>query len=201
MFSRSTVKGASMNVPVIFGSVRVERQGIKLARFVQKELARLACSSVLIDPLEHKLPLLAMQYSDYERGKAPPELEELAELYRKADGFAIVCGEYNHGIPPALANLLDYFLEEYFWRPSAIISYSGGRFGGVRAAMQLRPILSELGMPSIPTTLPVGNVGSAFSEDGEPVDPEFRGRSKRFFDEFYWYMQALAEQRKKGVPY
>ncbi len=190
-----------MNVPVIFGSVRVERQGIKLARFVQKELARLGCSSTLVDPLEHRLPLLEMQYSDYPAGKAPEALEELAQLYRAADGFAIVTGEYNHGIPPALKNILDYFLEEYFWRPSAIVSYSGGRFGGVRAAMQLRMTLGELGMSSIPSTLPVPNVGTAFSDEGEPADPEFRTHSKRFFDEFYWYMDALREQRKKGVPY
>lgn len=190
-----------MNVPVIFGSVRVERQGIKLARFVQKELARLGCSATLVDPLEHNLPLLAMQYSDYEPGKAPAQLETLAELYRSADGFAIVTGEYNHGIPPALKNLLDYFLEEYFWRPSAIISYSGGRFGGVRAAMALRSVLGELGMPSIPSTLPVPNVATSFTDDGEPADPLFRERSKRFFDEFYWYMQALKERRAKGVPY
>jgi NAD(P)H-dependent FMN reductase len=190
-----------MIVPVIFGSVRVERQGIKLARFVQKELARLTCSSTLIDPLEHRLPLLEMQYSDYEPGKAPQVLEELAELYRKADGFAIVSGEYNHGIPPALKNLLDYFLEEYFWRPSANITYSGGRFGGVRAAMQLRMTLSELGMPSIPSTLPVPNIREAFTDDGEPTDPQFREHSRRFFDEFYWYMQALQNQRKSGVPY
>jgi NAD(P)H-dependent FMN reductase len=190
-----------MNVPVIFGSVRAERQGIKLARFVQKELARLGCSSTLIDPLEQKLPLLEMQYSDYERGKAPESLEQLAELYRNADGFAIVCGEYNHGVPPALKNLLDYFLEEYYWRPSAIISYSSHRFGGVRAAVQLRATLSELGMPSIPSTLPVPYVGKAFSDDGEPTDSTFREYAKTFFDEFYWYMEALKAQRKKGVPY
>src|SRR3546814_18651840 len=74
----------------------------------------------------------------------------LATLYRRADGFLIVSAEYNHGIPPALKNLLDHFLEEYFWRPSAIACYSAGQFGGVRAAMQLRSTLAELGMPSIP---------------------------------------------------
>ena len=41
----------------------------------------------------------------------------------------------------------------------------------------------------------------AFTDDGEPTDPAFRDHSRRFFDEFYWYMQALQEQRKKGVPY
>ena len=57
---------------------------------------------------------------------------------RRPRRFAIVSGEYNHGIPPGLKNLLDHFLEEYFFRPSAIVCYSAGQFGGVRAAMQLR---------------------------------------------------------------
>lgn len=190
-----------MKVAVLFGSVRTHRQGIKLARFVVKELERRGCTPALIDPAEVRLPLLEMQYSDYEAGQAPPELERLAQLYRSVDGFAIVTGEYNHGIPPALKNLLDYFLEEYFWRPSAIVSYSGGRFGGVRAAMQLRSVLGELGMPSIPTTLPVGNVGESFTDEGDPVDPRWVERSAQFFDEFYWYMEALAAQRTQGVPY
>ena len=64
-------------------------------------------------------------------------------LYRGADGFVGVSGEYNHGIPPALKNLLDHFLEEYFFRPSGIACYSAGAFGGVRAAMQLRMSLAE----------------------------------------------------------
>ena len=190
-----------MHVAVLFGSVRVHRQGIKLARFVDKELQRRGCTSTLVDPAVHRLPLLEMQYSDYPAGQAPPELESLAKLYRAVDGFVIVSGEYNHGIPPALKNMLDYFLEEYFWRPAGIVSYSGGRFGGVRAAMQLRMTLGELGMPSIPTTLPVTNVGEAFTEDGEPTDARFAERSAQFFDEFYWYMEALSAQRAKGVPY
>ena len=51
-------------------------------------------------------------------------------LFRRADAFVIVTAEYNHSIPPALSNTLDHFLEEYFWRPSAIVCYSAGAFGG-----------------------------------------------------------------------
>ena len=40
-----------------------------------------------------------------------------------ADAIVVVSGEYNHSIPPALSNLLDHFLEEWFWKPSAIVCY------------------------------------------------------------------------------
>jgi NAD(P)H-dependent FMN reductase len=191
----------SFNVPVIFGSVRTERQGIKAARFVVSELKRRGWNPTLVDPLELQLPLLDKMYKEYAPNPAPENLERLAELYRSADGFAIVSGEYNNGIPPALKNLLDHFLEEYYWRPSAIICYSSGRFGGVRAAMQLRMTLAECGMPSIPSLLPVPQIEKAFTDDGEPTNPAFREWNCAFFDEFGWYMDALRAQRAKGVPY
>ncbi len=188
-------------VPVIYGSVRTARQGIKAARFVRRELVRRGIEAVLIDPLEKPLPLLDRMYKEFPPGTAPAVMEELAVLFRQADGFAIVSGEYNNGIPPALKNLLDHFLEEYYWRPAAIACYSGGRWGGVRAAMQLRMTLSEMGMVTIPSLLPTAHVGETFTDDGTPTDPKTEPYSAQFFDEFIWYMQALRERRKSGVPY
>ncbi len=188
-------------VPVIFGSVRAERQGIKAARYVVKAIERRGWEAMLIDPLEYRLPLLDRMYKEFPRGQAPAVMEQLAEIYRRADGFAIVSGEYNHGIPPALKNLLDHFLEEYFWRPAGIICYSGGYFGGVRAAMQLRMSLAEMGMVTIPSLLPVPYVGKAFDDAGNPTDDGFEARHEEFFEEFAWYIEALRGQREKGVPY
>jgi NAD(P)H-dependent FMN reductase len=110
-------------------------------------------------------------YKEYLKGEAPEILERLATLFRRADAFVIVSAEYNHSIPPGLSNTLDHFLEEYFWRPSAIVCYSGGQFGGVRAAMQLRAMLCELGMPSISSLLPIPKIGSALDPEGSPRNP------------------------------
>ncbi|MDP9024350.1 MAG: NAD(P)H-dependent oxidoreductase [Candidatus Eremiobacteraeota bacterium] len=192
---------ADLLVPVIYGSVRTERQGIKAARFVVRELASRGVDAVLIDPLEYRFPLLDYMYKEYPPGTAPAGMEKLAKLLRAADGFAIVSGEYNHGIPPALKNLLDHYLEEYFWRPAGIICYSSGRFGGVRAAMQLRMSLAEMGMVTIPSLLPFPKVGSIFDEEGEPVDASTRTDAASFFDDFLWYARALRTARDSGgVP-
>jgi len=154
----------SLRFVILYGSVRETRQGIKAARFIVDQLARRGHSTNLIDPLEQRLPLLDRMYKEYTKGDAPAALQALAEIYRAADGFVVVSGEYNHGIPPALKNLLDHFLEEYFFRPSAIVCYSAGAFGGVRAAMQLRMTLGELGMPSIPSIFPIPHVQDAFDD-------------------------------------
>lgn len=192
---------APLTIAVLLGSVRVDRQGIKAARLLVSALENRGHEAVLVDPMEIRLPLLDRMYKEYPKGGAPAELEQLAGLYRRADGFLLVSAEYNHGVPPALKNLLDHFLEEYFWRPSAIACYSAGGFGGVRAAMQLRMILGELGMPSIPSLFSIPRIGEALADDGQPKDERTTKQMERFLDEFEWYAHALRRQRASGTPY
>lgn len=191
----------SLLLPVILGSVRSDRQGIRAARFITRHLESRGYEAPLVDPLELQLPLLDRMYKEYPKGDAPAVLQRLADLFRRADGFVIVSAEYNHSIPPALTNTLDHFLEEYFWRPSAIVCYSAGQFGGVRAAMQLRALLCELGMPSISSLLPIPKIGTALDEEGVPQQSWLDQAAKRFVDEFVWYAQALRRQRAEGTPY
>jgi len=191
-----------LNVLVFYGSVRSDRQGIKAAKFVLNKLKEREHDVALIDPLEYRLPLLDKMYKEYEKGKAPEPLETLAEMIRNADAFVVVSGEYNHSIPPALTNLMDHFLEEYFFRPSGIVCYSAGAFGGVRAAMQLRAFLAEIGTVSIPTLFPIPKVQDAFSDEGEPVDPDFHVYVKQFLDELEWYATSLKEaKQRRALPY
>ena len=186
---------------VLLGSVRRDRMGIRAARLLLEALDVRGHSSTLVDPMELQLPLLDRMYKEYPKGEAPENLEKLASLYREVDGFLIVSAEYNHGIPPALKNLLDHFLEEYFFRPSAIACYSAGAFGGVRAAMQLRMTLAELGMPSIPTLFPIPRIGQALDEDGAAREPWLADAMTRFLVEFDWYAGALKRERdRSGTP-
>lgn len=186
---------APLKIAVIYGSVRSARQGIKAARFVAERCAARGEEVTLVDPLDYPLPLLDRMYKEYQPGTAPATLEALAGIIRPADGYLVVSGEYNHTVPPALANLLDHFLEEYFFKPSGIVCYSAGSFGGVRAAMTLRAMLAEMGMSSIPSLLPVPRVGNAFDDHGTPNDDAWYGRAQKFLDEFCWYARALRAAR------
>lgn len=192
----------ALKIVILVGSVRSDRQGIKAARFVEASLCARGHDVTLVDPMAVGLPLLDRMYKEYAKGDAPRVLDDLAALYRSADAFVVVTGEYNHSIPPALSNLLDHFLEEYFFRPSAIVCYSSGAFGGVRAAMQLRAMLCELGMPSIPSLFPVPSIQNVFDDRGAPRDvAPVQRRFARFAAELEWYAGALSEARKSGVPY
>lgn len=187
----------ALKIAVIYGSVRSARQGIRAARFITAQCEQRGHEAVLVDPTEYPLPLLDLMYKEYDAGKAPQVLEKLAGIVRSADAYIVVSGEYNHTVPPALSNLLDHFLEEYFWKPSAIVCYSAGSFGGVRAAMTLRVMLAELGMSSIPSLLPVPRIGKAFDVDGKPEDDAWYKRVDKFLNELEWYGNAMKAAREK----
>jgi NAD(P)H-dependent FMN reductase len=191
----------SLNLLVIVGSVRVDRIGIRPARYLRQLCASRGHEATLVDPMEYRLPVLDRMYKEYPRGQAPETLERLANLIRTSDGVIVVSGEYNHSIQPALSNLLDHFLEEWFWRPSAIACYSAGQFGGVRAAMQLRALLPEIGMPSIPSILALPRAQDLFDEQDEAKADWVGRQAGRFLDELEWYAHALKAARAGGVPY
>ena len=81
--------------------------------------------------------MLDRMYKEYQPGEAPAAMEELAGKIRGADAFLFVTGEYNWGMQPGLKNLTDHYLEEWFWRPAAIASYSAGRLSGARSELCL----------------------------------------------------------------
>lgn len=188
-------------ISLLYGSVRSERIGIKAANYLEKKLKERGIKVNFIDTLEYKLPFLDKMHKEYSTGTAPEPMEKLSNLFTESDGFLVVTGEYNHSIPPALKSLLDHFQREYYFKPSAIASYSVGHFGGVRSAVHLRVILGELGMPSISSMLPFPGVGQLFNDDLVPKNEMVEKSTNRFIDEFLWYIEAYKNQREKGLPY
>ena len=184
-----------LNIAVIYGSARRGRQGIKAARFVVRKLEERGHAVTLVDSEVYALPLLERMYKEYEPDQAPAAMREVAEILTAADGFVVVSAEYNHSVPAALKNLLDHFQTEYLYKPSAIVTYSAGPFGGVRALINMRAILAELGTPSIPSAFPISGVQDAFDDDGNSLDAGYENRIKRFLDEFEWYGSALKHAR------
>lgn len=190
-----------LKIAVIYGSVRSDRQGIKPSKFFINKLSEREVEVHFIDPLIFPLPFLDKMFKEYNPENAPENMRKVSDILTDSDGFLIVTGEYNHSIPPALKNLLDHFQREYFFKPSAIVSYSAGNYAGVRSAVHLRAILAELGTPSISSMFPIAQVQNAFDNDGNALNDFYEKRSKRFLDEFIWYTEALKKAREIGVPY
>lgn len=90
-----------------------------------------------------------------------PELAAMAATIKAADCFIIVTPEYNHTLPPALTSMMGHFgSSNYAFKPSAIVTYSVGALGGIRAAMAARPFLSELGCLPVSKLAAFGSVGT-----------------------------------------
>ena len=105
----------------------------------------------------------------------PEATKAMMESIKAADCILCVSPEYNHGVPPALASMLDHFGGScYKAKPSGIISYSAGPWGGTRAAMPLQYMLHELGALPVSKMAHFPSVSDMFKEDGELVDPGHR---------------------------
>ncbi len=193
----------SDNVLVFYGSYRATRIGIRMATFVISELRARGANAELIDAREVGLPILDRMYKEYPKGSAPPAMAALAAKIRAADAFVFIVGEYNWGPQPGLKNLTDHFLEEWFWRPAAIVSYSPGRLSGARAASAWHPILSEMGMIVISSTVAIGPIEATLDAQGEPIGDAGRLTQKAFSrlaDDLAWWTSAARNQRIRQAP-
>jgi NAD(P)H-dependent FMN reductase len=188
---------------VFYGSYRSDRMGIRLAQFVVEGLRSRGDEVELIDAKAVGLPMLDRMYKEYPQGQAPAALEQLAGKIRDADGFVFIAGEYNWGVQPGLKNLTDHFLEEWFWRPAAIASYSGGRLSGARSATAWHGTLSEMGMVVISSTIAVGPIAQSLSAQGQPIGEGGKALSHaftRFADDLAWWIEAAKAQRARKKP-
>ena len=188
---------------VFYGSYRSDRMGIRLADFIVAGLLQRGDAAELIDAKHLNFPMLDRMYKEYAPGAAPPAMHELATKIRAADAFVFVVGEYNWGVQPGLKNLTDHFLEEWFWRPAAVASYSAGRLAGARSATAWHGILSEMGMVVISSTLAAGPIAHTLHPDATPIGPAGEALANafpRFADDLAWWTEAARAQRALRPP-
>jgi NAD(P)H-dependent FMN reductase len=188
---------------VFYGSYRSDRMGIRLADYVVAGLRSRGEEVELIDAKAIGLPMLDRMYKEYPPGSAPQVMEALASKIRASDAFVFVTGEYNWGVQPGLKNLTDHFLEEWFWRPAAIASYSAGRIAGARSNLLWHGTLSEMGMVVISSTLSIGPIGETLSADGKPLGDAGKVLDRtfsRFADDLAWWTEAAKAQSARKAP-
>ncbi len=188
---------------VFYGSYRSDRMGIRLATYIVNGFKKRGEDPELIDAKAIGLPMLDRMYKEYPKGTAPPAMEELAAKIRVADAFVFVAGEYNWGMQPGLKNLTDHFLEEWFWRPAGIASYSAGRLSGARSNSEWHCTLSEMGMVVISSTVTAGPIAQTLDSEGKPAGGPgkfLEDAFSRFADDLAWWTEAAKAQRQRRAP-
>lgn len=204
-----TLSSSALQVVVITGTSRVDGPpspilGPRVANFVMEGLQRRGHTVTLIDPRQVQLPLLEKPEFAYARSQVPPLLADLRSLLASADAYVTVTPEYNHAPSPALLNIMNHFGSSTFsFKPSAIVSYSAGQWGGSRAALALRPILSELGCLPVSAMVHIPNAASVLDEDGLPRSDaeQWQAYLDRCFAQLEWWGTAAAEHRAKVDPF
>lgn len=136
-----------LKIGIIIGSTRPGRVGDQVGKWVLEHAQSEHVEFRLYDLRDFGLPNLD---ESVPTGAGKYELEHTkkwAEVIAPLDGFIFVTPEYNHGIPGALKNALDFLGPEWHNKAAGIVSY--GSVGGARAAEQLRLVLAELHVANV----------------------------------------------------
>lgn len=207
-----------MKFLLFLGSVREStpprpaRLGYRVALACEQYL-RMAYPDIeieLIDPLDPAVKpvfeqaVFKPQFS-YAQGKAPVGLEQLAQKISLADGYVMISPEYNHSLSPALAHLLNHFGSSRFaFKPSAIVTYSAGQWGGMKAGVGMRTFLAELGCLPVSAMVHLPHAQNVFDEQGQflpSVDvTAWQGYFGRTFSQLVWWATATKNHRQNVNP-
>ncbi|XP_055333721.1 uncharacterized protein LOC129585162 [Paramacrobiotus metropolitanus] len=196
----------SLKIVAFLGSVRQGRMCERVAKFVRKCLEDRGHTVTVIDPLELGLGQVIQPMHFYRNpAEIPAILPQLNEQLKEADAFIAIAGEYNSQISPALCSVMDHFPPvSYAFRPSAIVTYSMGNYGGIRAAMLLRQFLSELTTVHMPNMLVISKVHESLNDAGECAGEDATSRLPKAADsminQLEWYARALKKEREVGLP-
>ena len=159
---------------IIVGTAREGRNTGLVADAVEKEFSEHHEVKVF-DLKDREVPHMRkrLQYDE----DPPKDVEEFSEMVEWCDMLTLVSPEYNHSIPGALKNLLDYLYSEYNGKVFSYVTVSGGGFGGVRSQSHLHDITLALGGRPGPN-LPVSSVGEHFTE--EKVSKSYNEKISKF---------------------
>jgi NAD(P)H-dependent FMN reductase len=95
--------------------------------------------------------------------------------------------------------MLDHFGGSNFsGKPSGIVTYSMGPYGGSRASMAIQPVLHELGCLPVSKMVAFASASELFKADGTPVDPKHRmlGQLPGMLSQLEWMGVAMKAQRE-----
>ncbi|GAA0818738.1 NAD(P)H-dependent oxidoreductase [Colwellia sp. D2M02] len=194
-----TVRESTPPKPARLG-VRVAKASLNClhARFAEHEIE-------LIDALDYPLEAIFKPHFAYGSNQAPAALSRLAEKIAAADAFIMISPEYNHSMSPALANLLNHFGSSLFaYKPSAIVTYSAGQWGGMRAAVGMRTFLGELGCLPVSAMIHVPKAQDVFTQEGTLQPGEEQSSwfdyFSRTFGQLVWWAQAAQKHKSEVNP-
>ena len=137
-----------LRIGIITGSTRPNRKSLDVAQWVLETAAKRGDAEYeLVDIRDFELPLLDEPAPPIMGNYQQPHTRRWAAKIASLDGLVFVTPEYNHGIPAALKNAIDFLFAEWNNKAAAFVSYGGA--GGARAVEHLRLVLAEVRVATV----------------------------------------------------
>jgi NAD(P)H-dependent FMN reductase len=137
-----------LKIGIVAGSTRPNRKSLEVAKWVYAIAAKRADAEIeIVDLVDYALPLLDEPLPPSAGNYAHAHTKRWAEKVASLDAFVFVTPEYNHGIPGALKNAIDFLHAEWKNKAAGFVSYGGA--GGVRAVEHLRLVMTEVHVATV----------------------------------------------------
>lgn len=178
-----------MKIGIIEGSVRKGRIATSVADWVAAQAAERAdVDYTVIRLADYDLPFVDTETPPAALGGVYPyeSVQQWADAVGACDAFILVTPEYNHGVPGALKNAIDWLGPELQGKAAALVSYGADK--GVRAVEQWRQILANFSMHVIRTQVSL----DLFSEFTDGAVTLMERRTKEIASLFTQLEQAAA---------
>lgn len=194
-----------MKLQIIVASTRPTRAADKVAPWVVKRAAlHEAFETELLDLRDWQLPMFGEHMGSIGDPKDPSYSEQIVRRWNRkiaeGDAYLVITPEYNHSIPGELKNAIDSVFVSFAFRnkPMAMVGYSGGIGGGIRAIEHLTQIAVEVEAVPLRSTVVLPFVDKAFTQDDEPTDPATEVSLQILLDDLAWWAAALHNARAAG---
>lgn len=183
-----------LKILVIMGSVREGRMAEPVAHWVIEGAAdRAALDLELVDLKDWDLPFYPFAKAPAVGDYRDPLQLRWAEKIAGADGYILICPEYNHGIPAVLKNALDFVYAEWHRKPVTFVGYGGN--GGARSIEQLTMVARELRMAPLEASVHLMSVWSKAAGGGFTPDDKDTRWIGHLYDELIWWGRTLKAGR------
>jgi NAD(P)H-dependent FMN reductase len=194
-----------MKLQIIVGSTRPTRAADKVTPWVTSRAAmHEAFETEVLDLRDWQLPMFGEHMGSIGDPADPTYSDERVRAWNRkiaaADAYLLVTPEYNHSIPGELKNAIDSVFVSFAFRnkPMAMVGYSGGIGGGIRAIEHLVQVAVEVEAAPLRSTVVLPFVDKQFDDTGQPTDPTTEVSMQILLDDLAWWAAALQNARAAG---
>jgi NAD(P)H-dependent FMN reductase len=194
-----------MKLQIIVASTRPTRAADKVVPWVVNRAAlHDAFETEVIDLRDWQLPMFAEHAGSIGDPLDPSYSDQIVRQWNRkiaeGDAYIVITPEYNHSVPGELKNAIDSVFFSFAFRnkPMAMVGYSGGIGGAIRAIEHLAQIAVEVEAAPLRSTVVLPFVDKAFTPDGEPADQATEVSLQILLDDLAWWAAALRDARAAG---